>query len=165
MSFKINIAVAFLAFFALCNDAYIVKRSLRYEFPVKNLQQPCPKSSKLVFPEIAEVGLDSLFSTRVFKMLDMVVLPSREVCVLGEKLKNYTLPEKTQFYIMLSIAAWCFPCILDPMFTETERRHCLEQKLNSIVADDNTKFKRFSERFVPMIQEYYYYKNVVTFFH
>jgi hypothetical protein len=165
MSFKINIALAFFAFFALCNDAYIVQRSLRYEFPVKNLQQSCPKSSKLVFPEIAQVGLDSLFSTRIFKMLDMVVLPSREVCVLGEKLKNYKLPEKTQFYIMLSIAAWCFPCILDPMYTETERRHCLEQKLNFIVGDDNTKFKRFSERFVPMIQQYYYYKNVVTFFH
>ena len=178
MSLKINIAVAFLAFSALCIDAYIVQRRIRQELPVKNLQYACPKSSNWVTPEMVlspvEVALDSLnggktkkqftvapLLTRLVENLEMVVLPSREVCVLGEKLKNYIMPENSQFEIMLSIAAWCLPCISEPI--HTQRSHCLEQKLNAIGANDNTRFQEFSERLVAAIQEYFFYNNFLFF--
>ena len=181
MLVKINIAVAFLAFFALCNDGYFIQTGLRHQFQIKNVQYACPKSSKLVSPKIATSpvhdGLDSRngygrkltkpqftftpLSVGLFKILDMVVLPSREVCVLGVKLKNYTLPDNNQFQTMLSIAVWCLPCHSEP--TSKKRIHCAEQQLNSIGSDDNKKFKTISERVVKAINEYYY-RNVLLFF-
>ena len=181
MPVKINIAIAFLAFFALCNDAYIIQRGLRCQFPIKKFQDACLKSSKWVSPKLAsspvQIGLDSGHgdgtkrskqpftftprSTTLFKMLDMVVLPSGEILVLREKLRNYTLPENNQFQTMLSIAAWCLQCLSEPI--ATKRSHCVKQQLNFIGSDDDIKFKRFSERIVTAINEYYY-KNFVMFF-
>lgn len=182
MSLKMNSVVAFLALFALCSDAYIIQTNHRYEFPMKKLQYTCPKNSNGVSPEIpyspVQVGLNSrnvdemkrsqqqfTFSplpARLFKMLGMVVLPSREVCALGEKLENYILPENDQFPTMISIAAWCLPCLSEPI--HTKRMRCLKQQLNSTGAENNTQFRRFSESFVAAIYEYYYYRNVLRFF-
>jgi hypothetical protein len=99
--------------------------------------------------------------TRLRNTLDMVVLPSREVCVLGEKVKNYILPENSQFETMLSIAAWCLPCISEAI--HTKRRQCLKQRLNAIGPDNNTIFQPFSERLAAAIQEYYFYNNFLFF--
>ena len=179
---KMNTALAFLAFFTLCSDAYIVQRNHGYEFPMKKVQYTCPPYSKWVSPKIASSSVQARIisrngdetkrtkqeftftpvSARLFNMLDMVALPSREVCVLGGKLKSYILPENTQFQSMLSIAVWCLPCLLEKI--HTKRNHCLKQQLNSIGEDDNTKFKRFSERFVAAVNKYYYYNNFLTFF-
>ena len=172
MAQKIIIAFASLAFLALYVDAYLIQRRPVNELSIKNFQYECPKSSRRVPPKKTsspfQAVLDDLnydetkqqfavppVSTRLFKILDMVVLPSREVCVLGEKLKNYLLPEDSQFEILLSIAAWCFPCMSDPI--HTKRKHCFEQKLNSIGSDKNTKFQRFSKRLVAAIWIYYYF--------
>jgi hypothetical protein len=175
MSLKIIITIGFLASFVRYNDAYNVQRTLNYEFPKKNFQYACPNSSKWVSLEIAsppfQIGSDYVnygqtkqyfftgppVSTKLFTILDMVVLPSREVCVLGEKLKHYTLPNNSQFEIMLSIAAWFFPCILEPI--NAKRSYCFSQKLSSIGSDDNTKFEQFSEQLVAAIQKYYYLNN------
>ena len=180
MTHKIDIAVAFLALFVLFNDAYIVQRGIKNEFLVKNLRNACPISAKWVTPEtvpsVVQVGSKYLndgetkrhnkqfaftpVSTSFFQMLDMVVLPSREVCVLGQKLKNYILPESNQFQTKLSIAAWLLPCFTTPS-NHTRTRYCLEQQMNSIGRNDMLSFKRFSERFLEAMQEYYYHHFLV----
>ena len=172
MAQKIFIAFASLAFLALYIDAHLIQRRPVNKLSIKNFQYECPKSSRRVPPEKAtspfQAALDDLnydetkqqftvppVSIRLFKILDMVVLPSREVCVLGEKCKNYILPEDHQFEILLSIAAWCFPCMSEPI--HTKQRHCFKQKLSSIRSDENTKFQRFSKRLVAAIWKYYYF--------
>ena len=176
MSPKKLISVAFLVVFALYNDAHFVHRRLANEFSIKKIKYACPKS---VLPEIAsspfQFGPGSLnfgetkqhFSAppvppMLLKVLDIVLLPSREVCVLGEKLKNYILPENSQHEILLSIAAWCIPCMSRPI--HTKRSHCFEQQMSSIGSDDNRNFQRFSKHLVAAIQNYYYKINFANFF-
>ena len=182
MTHKIDIAVAFLALFVLCNDAYIVQTDIKNDFAVKNVRNACPISAKWVTPEtvpsLVQIGSKFLnggetkrhnqqfaftpILTSFFQMLDMVVLPSREVCVLGQKLKNYILPENNQFQTKLGIAAWLLPCLTTPIH-HTKTRYCLEQQMNSIGRNDMLSFKRFSERLVAAIHEYYYYHHFLMF--
>jgi hypothetical protein len=176
MSPKNLISVAFLVFLALHNDAHLIKRRLINEFSITKIQYACPKSFT---PEIAssplQAGFDSLhygetkqhFSgppvpLELLKVLDIVVLPSREVCVLGERINNYILPEHSQFETLLSIAAWGIPCMSGPI--HTKRSHCFDQQMSFIGSDDNRKFQRFSRHLVAAIQNYYYKINFANFF-
>ena len=108
MSLKICITVVLLpSFLVFRNDANRLNGNNYYA---------CPKSPKLISAVINlspfQVSSDSRdnsardiplvvipISRRTFKKLDMTLLPSREVCVLGNKLKNFVLPEKSQFAI------------------------------------------------------------------
>ena len=75
--------------------------------------------------------------------LDMTVLPSNEVCVLGKKLKNVILPQNYQSQIMTGIAIWLSPCTLHPYFTIHEKSNeCIERRLKAIELVDIDVFRR-----------------------
>ena len=137
----------FLSAFAFYNDACLVQTKLRFKFPLRHYACPKPSngvsSERAVYPFQDSLVLVEPASTRLFKILQMVVLPSGEVCVLGKKLKNFILPENSQFEIMLIIAVWCSPCISET--THTKRNHCFTEKLIFIELVTNKEFKPFSE--------------------
>ena len=56
--------------------------------------------------------------------LGMVVLPSREVCIRGQKINNSPLPDdpQAQFEILESVASWFNPCTHKK--TKLASRHC-----------------------------------------
>ena len=120
----------------------------------------CPKSSKWISPEISLspflISSDSSnnedserplmvvpLSTRIFKKLEMTILPSREVCVLGEKLKNIILPYDSVFEIMTGIAVWFSPCISLP--TNNDRMQCVRKSMKTVQNLDVTQFKTIYE--------------------
>ena len=128
----------------------------------------CPKSSKRVSPETSlspfQVGSDAgndeseapilivvPLSVRLFKKLEMTVLPSREVCVLGEKLKNIFLPYDSEFPTMIGIAVWFSPCISKQ--TYERQRHCFEEKLERIASVDVNTFRTFYEFVVRAVHD------------
>ena len=155
------ITVYVLAFFAHHNDASYGQRRLSFRrglngFIPRNFEYACPKPTKEVSSEISsdplQLGTDyqndgklaqhfDVFpvATRLFKILDMAVLPSREVCVSGEKLRNFILPQDLKFETMFSIAIFCISCIQEEL--QSKRSYCLEQKLRYIVSAYNMKFK------------------------
>ena len=125
-----------------------------------NYNYACPKSTKFISPDIClspfEVSSDSQnnparaiplsdfhISRKTFKKLDMTVLPSREVCIVGKKLKNFILPQNSQFPIMVGIAIWFSPCLTLP--TNTQRVHCMDQKVTAFQSIDIKIFKPFYE--------------------
>ena len=84
-------------------------------------------------------------SLRTFKKLDLTVLPSREVCVLGMKLKNTILPSdyEKQFEIMTCIAVWFSPCIAK---SNTEKRlQCFKNKIKSYEELNLNRVKSLNE--------------------
>ena len=129
----------------------------------------CPVSSKRISPEINDspflVGTDGVtdpdttekslivapISTKLFKKLQLVVLPTREVCVLGEKLKNLRLPYYSEFEIMTGIAIWFSPCVSRP--THMKRMECFDKKMNSINGVDIALFKDLHEFLVAAFQD------------
>ena len=128
----------------------------------------CPKSSKRITPEASlspfQIGTDSgndeneqqilivvPLSVRLFKKLEMTVLPSREVCVLGEKLKNIFLPHNSEFQTMIGIAVWFSPCISKR--THERQMHCLEDKLQRIASIDVKTFRTFYEFIVRAVYD------------
>ena len=138
MSLKIIICLGMLSFLVFRNDAN------RHRGQNGNYYYACPKSSTFISPDITlspfEVSSDSQnnsereiplvvapISRRTFKKLDMTLLPSREVCIVGKKLKNFILPQNSQFRIMVGIAIWFSPCLSLP--TNTQRFHCMDQKV------------------------------------
>ena len=128
----------------------------------------CPKSSKWISPEISLspfiVSSDSSdnedtekslvvvpLSIRIFRKLEMTILPSREVCVLGEKLKNIRLPDDASvFEIMTGIAVWFSPCI--SFRTNNQRTQCITQSMETIQVLDIKQFKAFYELVVRAVQ-------------
>jgi hypothetical protein len=177
MLLKILITVCFLALFTIHTDACKAKRSHSFVrglngFMPRNFEYACPKSTKWVSSETSpdllprkypfHVGTENQnegqtvqhltfvpVATRLFKILDMKVLPSREVCILGEKLSSFILPEDFEFETMFSIAIFCSSCIQEEL--QSKRSHCLEQKLRSIEWANTMKLKSLSEFFVATI--------------
>ena len=159
MSLKIIICLGMLSFLVFRNDAN------RHRGQNGNYYYACPESPKFISPDITlspfEVSSQKRssdsqnnspreiplvvapISRRTFKKLDMTVLPSREVCVVGKKLKNFVLPQKSQFRIMVGIAIWFSPCLSLP--TNTKRFHCMDQKVTAFQSIDIKIFKTFYE--------------------
>ena len=133
----------------------------------------CPESTNWISPEISLspfiVSSDSSkeedaenplvvvpLSIRLFKKLQMRILPSREVCVLGEKLKNINLPddgEDSVFEIMTGIAVWFSPCISIP--ANNQRMQCIKHSMETIQALDIKHFKTFYALVVRAVQYTY----------
>lgn len=121
----------------------------------------CPVSSKRISPEINDspflVGTDGVTDTdtkekslivapiskKLFKKLQLVVLPTREICVLGEKLKNMRLPYYSEFEIMTGVAIWFSPCVSRP--THMKRLECFDKKMNEINGVDIGLFKNLHD--------------------
>jgi hypothetical protein len=130
----------------------------------------CPKSSKSIAPETSlspfQVGSDSgndekeeeiliivPLSVRLFRKLEMTVLPSREVCILGEKLNNIFVPRDSEFQTMIGIAVWFSPCISKR--TYERQTHCFEDKLERIASVDVKTFRTFYEFIVRAVYDKY----------
>ena len=154
MSLIIIICLGMLSVLVFCHDANL------HQGQNKNYYYACPKSSKFISPDVTlspfEVSSDSQnnsareiplaafqISRRIFKKLDMTVLPSREVCIVGKKLKNFILPQHSQFRIMVGIAMWFSPCLTLP--TNTQRVHCMDQKVTGFQSINIKMFKTFYE--------------------
>ena len=127
----------------------------------------CPKAPKFISPDITlspfQVSSDSQnnserelplvvipISRRTFKTLDMHLLPSREVCILGNKLKNFVLPQNSQFAIMVGIAIWFSPCLSQR--TNEQRLDCIELKFKSFESVNITTFKTFVKFLARVVQ-------------
>ena len=130
----------------------------------RNNHYICPKSPKTLYTEtnlskipaltdsanngITKKSLEVMHSQvfkrktglRAIKDLDMRVLPSNEVCVLGKKLKNIILPRNYQFQIMNGIAIWLSPCTHIPINVKTNE--CIENKLKAMELVDIDSFRR-----------------------
>ena len=129
----------------------------------------CPITSRRISPEITDspflVGTDEVdhkgnkiepmivapISRNLFNKLQLVVLPNREICVLGEKIKSLRLPYQSEFEIMTGIAVWFSPCISRP--THVKRLECLNKKMKSINDSDITIFKNLHEFLIAALQE------------
>lgn len=74
-------------------------------------------------------------SVKAFSKLGLEVLESREVCILGQKLKNIILPtdSSSQFEIMTGIAIWFSPCI---QRTSHEQTRCFTRQMKRFNAID-----------------------------
>ena len=68
-------------------------------------------------------------SVRSFSKLGLLVLPSREVCIVGQKLPKIILPNDpdSKFEIMTGIAIWFSPCI--QRTTESKRDRCFTRQM------------------------------------
>ena len=159
MSLKILCILLLIVIVFVDRDDTFVLRSRYIRSYSRRDHNPCPKSSKIVSPEISFspflVGSDAPghvntekqplvvipVSTRMFKKLEMGVLPSREVCVLGEKLDNLILPPDfdSQFEVMTGIAIWFSPCVSAP--THEKRMDCFTEKTKEIGALNISQFK------------------------
>ena len=132
----------------------------------------CPISSKRISPDINNspfiIGSDSVddlgnkeekiivvpISRQLFKKLELVILPTREVCVLGEKLENLRLPYRSkfeEFRIMTGIAIWFSPCVSRP--SHTERMKCFDKRMKSINLVDISVFKSLYDFMVAAFQD------------
>ena len=60
------------------------------------------------------------FSVKIFSKLGMVPLSNNELCIRGEKLKNFLLPRDrtSQFQVLTGIAIWFSHCIQIPEYSE-----------------------------------------------
>ena len=162
---SLNIIVypaAALSLFVFCSNANPLLRTTGLNI--------CPKSSKWISPEISLspfiVSSDSNdnedvekplvvvpLSIRIFKKLEMTILPSREVCVLGQKLKNIRLPEDDDsvFETMTGIAVWFSPCISIP--TNNQRIKCITKSMETIQTLNIQQFKSIYEVVVRAVQD------------
>ena len=129
----------------------------------------CPITSGRISPEITDspflVGTDAVdhkgnkdepmivapISRNLFNKLQLVVLPNREICVLGEKIKSLRLPYQSEFEIMTGIAVWFSPCTARP--THVKRVECLNKKMKSINDADITIFRNLHDFLVAALQE------------
>ena len=129
----------------------------------------CPITSGRFSPEITDspflVGTDAVdrkgnkdetiivapISRNLFNKLELVVLPNREICVLGEKINSLRLPYQSEFEIMTGIAIWFSPCTSRP--THVKRVECLNRKMKSINDVDITIFQNLHDFLVAALQE------------
>ena len=125
MPLRTIITLAILASFLLRTDACAALRVTRNDVCPGKSHYACPNPSKWILPDISlspfQVGSDYHndrkpeqrftvvpVTARLFKKLDMVLLPSREVCISGEKSKNFILTESellSELRIMIGIAS------------------------------------------------------------
>ena len=69
-------------------------------------------------------------SIKAFSKLGMAMLPTNEICVLGQKLPRIVLPNDdatAQFEIMTGIAIWFSPCIIRD--THQKRKTCFRRQM------------------------------------
>ena len=146
---KLNIIIVFATFgkFVSSDDGYSIWPKLRNLLRPGMDQYTCP-SFRRVSPEISlspfQVTSDSRngmsaeepltiipVSVRAFSKLGLVVLPSREVCILGQKLPKIILPNDSgsQFEMMTGIAIWFSPCI--QRTTQIKRKRCFTQQMKT----------------------------------
>ena len=167
MELKTFIIVIFLASFIHHYDC-ILKDTLFFSVYNK-LQNPsllCPKTPKTLYPGTSssaiqtvtesanngkpENSIDVMHSRafklkrdpRAFRNLDITLLPSNEVCVLGKKLPNIILPQNYQYQIMTGITFWLSPCISIP--NPAKSNDCIERKLNVMELVDIDAFRTFA---------------------
>ena len=132
-------------------------------------QNGCPVSSRRISPDISNapflVGSDAVddsgnmeetlivapISLSMFMKLELSLLPTREVCVLGQKLKNLRVPYPSEFEIMTGIAVWFSPCVSKP--TNVERLQCFEKKMESIEDVNINRFKTLHHFLVSALKE------------
>ena len=167
MPIKVIALLVFLYNFTLPNDAIpVINRSL-----MKNYvgEEQCPFSSKYISPAINYspflVGTDGVdaqangqkpvtivpISTHIFQKLELVVLPNREICVLGEKLKNLRLPRDSEFEVMVGIGIWFSPCVSKQ--THAKRLKCFDKKMELANAMDLSLLKNLYHFLVYATQE------------
>ena len=132
-------------------------------------QIECPVSSKRISPDINNspflVGSDAVddsgnheeklivapISLSTFMKLELMLLPSREVCVLGKKLKNMRVPYPSEFEVMTGIAVWFSPCFSKP--TNGKRMECFDEKMESIEAVNINQFKSLHDFLISALKE------------
>ena len=167
MPMKTIALLVFLSHFTSPNDAIpVINRSL-----MKNYvgEEKCPFSSKYITPAINYspflVGTDGVeaqgngqkpvtivpISTQIFQKLELVVLPNREICVLGEKLKNLRLPRDSEFEVMVGIGIWFSPCVSKQ--THAKRLKCFDKKIELANAMDLSLLKNLYHFLVYATQE------------
>ena len=167
MPIKTIAFLVFLSHFTSPNDAIpVINRSL-----MKNYvgEEECPFSSKYISPAINYspflVGTDGVdaqgngqkpvtivpISTHIFQKLELVVLPNREICVLGEKLKNLRLPRDSEFEVMIGIGIWFSPCVSKQ--THAKRLKCFDRKMELANAMDVSLLKNLYHFLVYATQE------------
>ena len=129
----------------------------------------CPASSRSISPDVNDspflVGSDAVddsgnheeklivapISLSIFMKLELMLLPSREVCVLGKKLKRLRVPYPSEFEVMTGIAVWFSPCFSKQ--THEKRMQCLDGKMNSIEAVNINRFKTLHDFLVSALKE------------
>ena len=146
--------------------------SLRLSSTIVFGENGCPVSTKRISPEINNspfiIGSDSVdepgnkeekiivapISRSLFTKLELVILPTREVCVLGEKLENLRLPYRSkfeEFRIMTGIAIWFSPCVSRPSHTECMK--CFDKRMKSINSVNISVFKSLHDFMVAAFQD------------
>lgn len=90
-------------------------------------------------------------SLKMFSKLGMMVLPSNELCIIGQKMDRIILPNDhtSQFEIMIGIAIWFSPCI--HRTTQIKRKSCLTRqmkKFNSLELHKINTFSKFLTKFI-----------------
>ena len=82
-------------------------------------------------------------SIKAFAKLGMAVLPTNEICVLGQKLPGVVLPNDptTQFEMMTGIGIWFSPCIIRD--THQKRKSCFRRQMNKFNEMDIGQVKSF----------------------
>ena len=167
MSMKKIALVVCLCCYTAPNDAIpVINRSL-----MKNNvgEEECPFSSKIISPAINYspflVGTDGVdaqgngqnpvtivpLSIHIFRKLELVVLPNREICVLGEKLKSLRLPRDSEFEVMTGIAIWFSPCVSRQ--THAKRLKCFDRKMELANAMDVSLLRNLYHFLVYATQE------------
>ena len=129
----------------------------------------CPVSSRIISPDINNapflVGSDAVdgsgsheerlivapISLSTFMKLELMLLSTREVCVMGEKLKNLRVPYPTEFETMTGIAIWFSPCVSKQ--TNDERMQCIDEKVKSIETVNTNRFKSDHDFLVSALKE------------
>ena len=132
-------------------------------------QNGCPVSSRRVSPDINNtpflVGSDAIddsgnqeeklvvapISLSMFMKLELMLLPTREVCVLGRKLNNLRVPYPSEFEIMTGIAVWFSPCVSKQ--THVKRMECFDEKMKSIEAVNINRIKNLHDILVLALKE------------
>ena len=129
----------------------------------------CPISSRRVSPDINNapflVGSDALdnsgnqkeklvvapISLSMFMKLELMLLPTREVCVLGKKLNNLRVPYPSEFEMMTGIAVWFSPCVSKE--NHVKRMECFDEKIESIEAVNINRIKSLHDILVLALKE------------
>ena len=167
MEWKAFIIVTFLALFMNHYDSILMDPLFFSVY--NNLQNPilsCPKSPKTVYPGTSSSVIQTLTDSsnigeiensldvmhfhlfklkrdpRAFRNLDIALLPSNEVCVLGKKLPNIILPQNYQYEIMTGIVIWLNPCISIP--NHAKSNDCIERRLNAMELVDIDAFRTWN---------------------
>ena len=164
---KLIASVIILCYFSSSNNAIPVI-SRKFSSIMLPEENECPVSNKYISPAINYspflVGSDSMddkgnrddtmivvpISRHLFEKLQLVVLPSREICVLGEKLKKIRLPYDSEFEVMTGVGIWFSPCVSKE--THAKRIECFDKKMELVNAADVRLFRNLYDILVVATQ-------------